>query len=388
VLTCPLDATLWTTTQQPSQVVALPNGGPTGGYAVTTVNGDAWYRAFDGIRSFSIARRDFNTWVQTPLSFEMQRVLPFDQPSLLPWASVTNFDNRFLATCSPYPVAGRGVAHRGLAVIDFNNISSLTTRSQPCYDGLWTGLPILQVVRARLNGVERCFLFALDAANEICLYELGVDEGGWFDSDGTSDVPIQSYIETAALYGRETDPTSMTQTLKKLHAADFWWEQLFGPTSTTPAGKVAFSISYRSDQYPFWVSWKDWNLCAPSCYTPTGCSQPFPVQQQYATYKRLPEPSDATCNPFTGRPMRMGYNYQLKVQWTGHAMLHRINVWATPTPATRNTTCEDGPCQVLAGCLDNPFRYVIESGPGTQGNLEWRWRRIKPTWDVRARLNH
>jgi hypothetical protein len=67
--------------------------------------------------------------------------------------------------------------------------------------------------------------------------------------------------------------------------------------------------------------------------------------------------------------MRMGYNYQLKVQWTGHAMLHHMTTWATPTPATRNTVCLDGPCNVLAGCLDNPFGYVIE--PGAPGLQEW-----------------
>lgn len=374
----PLDATLWTTTQQPTQVVALPNAGVAGGYAVTTVNGDAWYRGVDGVRSFSIARRDFNTWVQTPLSFEMQRILPFDQPGLLNFASVVSFNNRALCTCSPYATEGRGVAHRGLAVIDFNNISSLTVRSQPCWEGLWTGLPILQVITGVVNSVPRCFIFAVDEQNEICLYELGVDEGGWFDWDGEQDVAIASYIETAALFGRESDPMAMKQPLKKLITADFWWEQLFGPASVTPSGKVAFSVSYRSDQYPFWVSWKDWSLCAPACYSPATCSQPVQVQQQYATYKRLPEPGDG-CNTLTGRPMRQGYSFQVKIEWTGHAVLHLMNTWATQFPATRNVVCDAGECNVLSGCLDNPFTYIIEPGPGTDGLLEWDVSSNSPT---------
>lgn len=375
----PLDATLWTTTQQPSQVVALPdNPGPTGGYATARINGDAWYRAPDGLRSFVIARRDFNTWVQTSLSFEMDRILPFDQLNLLPFASMVQFNNRLLCTCSPYQSSGRGVAHRGLVALDFNNISSLTTRSQPAYDGLWNGLPILQIIKGTFNGVIRCFLFALDGSNGICLYELGYDDANFFDFDGTTNIATQSYFESNALYGRVDEPDSRTQILKKLISGDIFLQSLFGPGD----GTISFNVKYRSDQYPFWVDWHSFTLCAKSCYEPVGCSQPLPTQLQYAAFKRLPEPSDAECNPITKKPHRFGYYFQIRFAWAGHAELKRFNSWVTPTPATRNVICDAGPCTVLAGCVDNPFLYQIETGPGTSGLLEWDVLSNQPVIDV------
>lgn len=379
----PLDATLWTTTQQPTQVVALPNGGPTGQYAVTTVNGDAWYRAKDGLRSFVVARRDFNTWVQTPLSFEMQRILPFDDQALLPFASVVDFNNRFLATCSPYKTDGRGIAFRGLTALDFNNISSITTRAQPSYDGLWTGLPILQIVKSTFDGVDRLFAFALDAINDICIYELAYDDAAYFDFDGVSDVGIESSIESGSMWGREADPVNISQSLKRIEAGDLFLEQLLGPNSATPPGKVEFTVKYRSDQYPFWTDWKSFNLCAQSCSVPERCTQPRPVQTQYATFKRLPVPS-SECNSLTGRPFREAYTYQVQIACKGHFTLHRFNFWCIQAPSTRNVVCEDGDCQVITGCSDNPFSYRIETGPGTSGLIEWDVNRDKPTWDVPA----
>jgi hypothetical protein len=345
----PLDATLWTTTQQPSQTVSLPNGGPTAHYGVVTVNGDAWYRSQDGIRSFVVARRDFNTWVQTPLSFEMHKILSFDTKHLLGHASSVNFNNRLLTTCSPYLERGRGVAHRGLIALDFCNISSLTVRSNPSYDGLWTGLNILQILKGKFHGVERCFIFALDADNKITLYELLEDGAEDFDFDGSSDVPIESWISTSAMFGRETDPDRIKLPLKKLLAADLWLEDL--------AGTVDVVMKYRSDQNPFWLDWKEFRLCASMC--PPSCPLFEPAQYQFATYKRIPEPSDL-CNSLTKRLERTGYSFQARLQWTGHAALKQMIAWALPIPETLELVCESQECKLLSGCDEAYFTYSIE----------------------------
>lgn len=389
----PLNAVEWTTTQQPTQVVALPNGGPVGQYAVCTVNGDAWYRSPDGLRSFVVARRDFNTWVQTSLSFELARVLPFDSQAWLPWASAVNFDNRLLCTCAPVKVLGRGMAHRGLVSLDFNNVSSITVRSQPAYDGVWTGLPILQVVKGKFAGVERCFIFALDATDKITLYELGKEGGGWFDNDGSEDVPIASWIESGAMFGRETDSARLTQSLKKLEAGDLFLERLVGPSTTTPPGEVTFNVQFRSDAYPCWQDWKEFTLCAPSCYTPEACVQPVQVRTQYITAARLPMAPDV-CNSRTDRQHRVGYYFQVKFAWTGHAELHGLNLWAALAPATRNVICADGACEVLACCEDSLFTYSIESPlacdlsivqqPTVVTAYEWSTEADAPTFDTDA----
>lgn len=351
----PLDATLWTTTAQPIQVVALPNSGPTGFYAVTTINGDAWYRSPDGIRSFVVARRDFNTWVQTDLSQELLRVLPYDTSSLLDHASCVNFDNRFLCTCSPYDTRGQGIAHRGLVSLDFDNISSITSRSQPAYDGLWTGVHVLQVLKARVHSTERCFMFALDCEGNVCLYEIGRDTDGWFDSDGTNKVATQCWIESRALLGSEEDPRDVK--LKRMQAGDLWLTQLAG----VDTGQIEFTASYISDQQPCWTEWQSFTFCAPACAPPAECVQPVTVQSQYATFLRLPQPAD-DCSRVTGRPYRTGYSFQVKLAWEGHAELRRLLLWATPQVENLNVACNSvNDCAVLQCCTDDLFAYAIES---------------------------
>lgn len=389
----PLDATLWTMAQQPTQIVALPSAGPVGQDAVTNVNGDAWYRAYDGLHSFVIARRDFNTWVQTPLSYEMQRVLPFDTQSQLPQVSVVQFNNRLLCTCSPYRVASRGIAYRGLVALDFNNISSLTTRSQPAYDGLWTGLPILKLVKGTFAGIERLFAFALDLQGDLCLYELATDEGAYFDFDGFGQVPIESWIESGALYGRESDPTTISQPFKRIESGDLFLQNLLGPATGTHPGRISFNIQYRSDQWPCWVDWRTFSLCAQSCQPPqVPCAQPQTVKEQYATFKRLPQPNDV-CNPVTGSMHRMGYLFQVRIQWTGHATLHRFNLWATKMQAVRNVVCGDEACKLLTACCDNLFTYNIEPAvcaivitqqPMRADVLEWDTDSDAATFDTDA----
>ena len=350
--TLPLDATLWTSLQQPSQVNSLPNcPGPISFFGTTQVNADAWYRSTDGLRSFSVARRDFNTWVQTALSFELEAILPYDTQSLLGHSSLVRFDNRLIATCSPYRVSERGVAHRGLVALDFNNISSLTTRSQPAYDGLWTGMPILQLLVGDFAGVERCFAFALDGDGNITLYEILRDNDAWFDYDGSEDVLVESWIESNALFGRDELPERIQGPLKKLITADMFLRKL--------AGEVEVTVQYRPDQYPFWVDWHSFEICAPASDCSVDCLLIQNAQPQYATFQRLPMPAE-NCNPVTKQLFRNGYFFQFKIMWTGHLEVHKVLTWATPMPEIIPNCPGNSECQILSGCGENYFSYSIE----------------------------
>ena len=174
----------WAITNYPLMTVGLPGYGSLSQLGVVRVNGDLWYRSHDGIRSYQVGRRDLGTWVNTPLSVEVEQILNLDSDLLLLKANGILFDNRLLMTCSPL-TTDRGIAHRGVVALDFNGISTLTSRADPAYDGLWTGLRILQFVKGTFNGHERCFAFAVDGCERICLYELLRDGDDWFDNDGT-----------------------------------------------------------------------------------------------------------------------------------------------------------------------------------------------------------
>lgn len=348
----PLDANLWTTTQQPSQVVSLPSRGPASQNSVVQVNADAWYRSSDGIRSFGVARRDYNTWVQTALSFELQAILPKDTQRLLDHASAVEFNNRLVMTCSPYRVPDRGIAHRGLVALDFNNVSSLTTRSQPDYDGLWTGLNVLQIVTGEFDGTDRCFVFALDKLNNIALYELMDDDAAKFDFNGTEDVRTECWISSNALFGRQELPASIRLPQKKLICADSFFDKI--------SGTVDYTFEYRSDGYPNWTPWKSFSFCAKSCITKTDCVDAGEVMDLFATFRRLPEPPDV-CSEITGRNLRTGYFFELKLSWTGQSSINQILVWATQIPETVGNVCVAETCKGLKICSDNFFTYQIES---------------------------
>ena len=366
----PLDASQWTTTQLPTMSVSLPSAGPLSQNGTVPFNADLWFRARDGFRSFSVARRDFNTWVQTPMSVEMDLILNVDSKPLLGFGSGVNFDNRFLHTASPYRVLGRGIAHRGIIALDFNNISNLTTRSNPDYDGLWTGLPVLQILVATINEQDRCFIFALDCSNNICLYEMFHTEHEFqerFDFDGHNDVLIESSIASGALWGRTLTmsqygslvPAGLNQPLKKLAVADTFWEHL--------GSLVNINVKYRSDQFPMWRDWHDFSLCAKNNVCDSGpCPSFQSVLEQYAAFQRIPEPAD-TPNPITGRPYRMGYEFQVRIAWTGYAQLNKFLCWAIPSSEAVPTFTKTGACKLLQGCAENYYTYKIETTcPGTE----------------------
>lgn len=346
----PINREEWALTEYPLMTLGLPGYGTTSQTSVVAVNGDLWYRSLDGIRSYQVGRRDLNTWVHTPLSVEVENVLNMDAPQLLNKCSGILFENRLLMTCSPYSVAGRGTPARGMIALDFNNISTLTSRSQPAYDGLWTGLPVLQIVKGTFAGLERCFIWALDEDQKICLYELLPDFQGYFDWNGEQTVGIESQLESRSMGWRDNG-----NELKKLLCADIYLDKLGGDDT------IQFSTQYKSDEDPVWQDWHDFELCAPlqDCAT-ENCPTFENVFEQYRTFLRLPEPRDI-CSQITKRMTRTGYEFQLRMTITGYWQLNRVHVWALPMRDTIVKVCPTSEtCVLLKGCQPKWFSYSIE----------------------------
>ncbi len=305
----------WKDVRYPIQTVSLMKYGALAQNSTTLVNGDIWYRSTDGIRSFQLSRRDFKSWSDTPQSTEMTRLIDKDDVSLLRYSSSVLFDNRLLVTVSPMMTAS-GCYWRGLAALDFDSISSLTNKTPPCWDGLWTGVNILQAVVGTIGGVERCYLFVLSAQNKIELWELLKD--GIADNDTT---PIQQVIETRSFNMGDGF------NLKKLNYAEIFVDQL--------QGDVEFAVSFRPDQHPCWLDWHEWDECAKirDCTTvdSVGC-QTLPVlQPQYRSRMRTPTAPE-TCLSVAGRPANIGYEFQLRLVITGYCRLRQIRLFAYDQP--------------------------------------------------------
>lgn len=310
------DRDTWANTRTPIRTTVIVGSGAVGQYAVAqTTNSDIFFRAADGVRSFYIARREFtNSWGSTPNSTEMDRVLPFDDPELLQFASAIQFDNRLLFTVQPMPTQ-ENAYHRGLGVLDFNLISSMRGKVPPVYDGVWTGFQPILLFKGKFRKRERAFSWARSAAGLNELWEF--DRISGFDNE---DARVPSFLETRSMFGRE--PTASPLSLKRIESVEVWCDEV--------KGEVDFSLFYKPDQYPCWIEWgraqticSDYQTCAdpeePLC-TVANVKRPT-----FKTRLNFGQPLDEDMD-VDDKPARLGYEHQIRLEWVGHCRIRKVLV--------------------------------------------------------------
>ena len=343
-INAPVDRDVWKNLNYPIQAISLLTSGALGARSAITVNGDVFYRAVDGVRSFIIARRSFNDWGNTPISNEVLNIIDNDQTDLLWASSAVVFDNRLLMTSQPR-YNSEGVVHKSLVVLDFDLITSLRKKFPPAWAGIWTGLDVLQVLKTENAYGDRCFSIARGLDGTIQIWEISKTEK--FDNnlaDGKKE--IQWLVQTRA-YNFE-----LPFGLKRLDSGDIFIDSL--------DGDVSFNVEYRPDQYPGWIEWADWAECA----TTLQCQPACPLanfQPQYRPKMRLPTPSDIPCNSSISTPTRNMYEVQMSLTITGYCRIKSIRVHAydVQEPAVGKCLVFEG-CKTLEGCDVNPFLYTSE----------------------------
>lgn len=333
----PVDRTIWQTITNPILTESLIGYGGEGQASTQVANGDILFRGIDGIRSLILARRDFDTWGNVPISREMDRIVSQDNANLLPFASATQFQNRFLM--SSIPTTGQlGTYHKGLMVMNFDPISSLRGKSASIYDGLWTGLNVFQMVTGIFNGTLRCFAFCYNSFdNEIELWEiLQQSDSNRFDNGNQ---PITWSFETASLFQNVKGKGQFDQI--ELLDGEVWFRDI--------RGVVHFQSWYRSSFSQCWIPWKEFDLCG------NNLDASKPAQERTRIGLGVPDIKD--CDPTTNRPYRIGENFQFRFQITGSCKIMGAQFKAKPTPETRfsvphcETLCiEPGSVQKCESC--------------------------------------
>lgn len=353
----PVDRTTWKNLTYPIQTISLIDYGPQGPRCVAPVNGDSWFRAVNFIQSFIVARREITTWGNTPMSDEIAPIMDADTKDLLFYGSSIFFDNKMFATASPYR-ADNGVAHRGLVIINFDLISGIRQKTPPSWEGLQTGLNMLQVLKGTIEGNERAFSFALNDDGQIELWELLKDsDNGFYDVFQTREglhtnitrTAIQSWIETKS-YDYQ-NPFN----IKNLYAGEIYVDEI--------VDNVQLRIKYRPDQYPSWIDWQTINLCAnvsqcnvqsPGQFT---CSVWKVRQKQYAARILIPRPPES-CNTIAGVPVDVGYEFQFRIEWTGHCRIRRFKTRANLRSQPSEGECSsEMQCKTFEACDEPWFSY-------------------------------
>ncbi len=306
---------LWKESQ--FQRTALLEVGNASHRSVAVVNQDIFFRdPVAGWRSYRQARAQVNEWSQIPLSTNIRKWIDAEthgSSELLDFTSAISFQNRLIATVSPYPNQGR-LYHNGLVSLDFDILSSFGKTSSPAWDGQWTdrtkdpkiGLRVTRLVEGIFRGRQRAFVFYIDPYDrlnkirEILPTPIGGDSAG----------PIRSHLITRSMdFDKPVDE-------KKLYGGDLWLDKVTEETQ--------FTVSYKPDQFPTFSPWHSFNVepvGTPGEVTPGMVPT---IKEGFNPRRSLPKPPDIGDPLNTKRIMRRFYDVQAKIQWTGRARIRKF----------------------------------------------------------------
>lgn len=318
----PLTRADWTSAtfdNMPIQKVALARGGTFAERSVVAVNQDLFYQSTPNgdIRSLSVAVRNFKQWGNIPISSNENRALVFNDRSLLHMSSGVEFDNRLLQTVLPVqtPV---GVGFRGIIPLDFNLISSLEDRLPPAWEGIYSGMNVLQLLEADIGGVDRCFaVIWSDVSQQIEIWEITNDQR--FEN---GEQRVRWRAETPAYTWN--DPTK----LKRLEALELWFDKILGT--------VDVKVFYRPDSWPCFIPYREFKICAArDCREDLDapCVEDGYPKTQFCEGDRtmimLPKPP-TQCIPNNNRPSDIFYQCQFRIEMHGWTRIRGILAHALP----------------------------------------------------------
>lgn len=288
--------------------------GCVGPWAVAQSNNDLLIRAFDGYRTYRQARAEAYKLSQIPLSTNVRKFISADTRGLLRYASVIEFDNRVLGTCTPVPNAGK-FYHNGIVSMDFDVLSTFGGASQPAWDGHWgnwdnnplVGIRVQKLVEGMFAGEQRTFAFVLkeDGTNsfvELMRKPVGHDSGG----------PIRMRLLSRALdFEQATNE-------KSLHGGDYWIDQVTESTTVT--------TSYSPDQSPKLNAFGLPFTLAPLVDTIADGST---IEEEgFSPRNSISKPDNSADTQATQRINRRFYDCSINIDIVGRARLRKFRAQA------------------------------------------------------------
>ena len=340
----PVDRTTWANLTNPILTEGMKANGGLGQDSTININSDVFMRSIDGVRSQILAMRDFETWGNTPISFEIVRALQNDTDSLLAYGSAIFFDNRFFLTVNPTASPGHGVYHPGMVVLNCDELSGVRGKAPSIWEGLYLGMNVLKLVVGTFNDVERAFAFVLNTnTNTIEVHEILAEGNAIYDDVAT---PITLSMESPMLF---KDADQRKRVFKQLWNGDISVDSVMG--------EVTINVQYRPDQYPGWIPWRSWSICVNS----PNPNDPSTANFQPGFFPRMglgrPPTPDTICDSCNNRIGPFGYNFQVRIQITGHCRFlgGRFEAGEQPEPEFGKIIC-DPPCQ--------PPNPATQSTPG------------------------
>lgn len=280
--------------------------GITGHVAHAQVNQDVYFRAVDGLRSVRLTVGDYGSAGATPISREMALRFDRDTEWMLDGCSAAYFDNRLVMTHSPRLLENRRPIHAGVVSLNFDLLSEIGQKSQPAFDGEWSGVAVVQVGTGLVDGERRLFALCREGdANSI--WEMLPDRTARIDvSRGiyAEDAP-RAVAETPVYYG--DDPNR----LMNFDHARLWCKEL--------RGYARVDVKFRMDGATAWTLLDTFRMqSATSTF-----ENPQPTESRGPlTTRRASDAKDATRKTVANR----GPGVQLRFEVCGQVQIERWEI--------------------------------------------------------------
>jgi len=331
---------------------------------MVAINQDLWIRSNDGLRSLRLSVADYNTPGNHALSGEVRHRIDYDTDFLLENVSLAYFDNRLLFTHSPLLYENRGICH-GLISLNFETLNRLGSGGPPAYDGDWDGLKVFDIITTTVNKRDRCFLAGIDSSGNNAMYELMDEARDYVDYSGVyvADDP-QKVIESRRMMGDGPD------SLKEIKKCSLWVSEI--------EGAVAITVYFRPDWYPFWVIWDTYTLQSDLVMGSTSedALEVGAVGRAFASRLSTRTAPDELeiVNDF---PLNVGFGFQVRVEWTGHAQIELGDLHMRPLPESDyadNPVIFDGlPIKPIVGVMVPAGPYEFDTVPSVYQLLSWEF---------------
>lgn len=321
------DRTTWQLTN--IQKVSLIGRGCRSPWSICGINNDVYFRADDGWAFYNNAQVDFyNALSFRKISREVQPWVNYDTPWLRQFESSMFFDNRLIATVSPFTIStssnyGLHRPSRAMIVLDVEQESRANpSASMPSrWNGLWEGPQPTQLISAQINGTQRGFAFSFDADNVNRLYELqsssslltGVDDY----SVQYGSVPIKSYFVTKR-FDFTPNQNASKFVRKQLVGGEVWVSNL--------KEAVTIGCDFRSDSYPCYSTFMEpIKIGSNDCNPVVNNCNPAVSQPRYQQL-RFPTPDIDKCETFNQIPIQEGAEFQVRINISGSCIVDRLRL--------------------------------------------------------------
>jgi len=359
----PVDLVEWQKTTSVLLSVSQIQGGALSQYSTVVANGDLFYRSFSGIQTLILGRRDFQQrWGNKPISREMNRILDADNPILLEFSTAIVFNNRLLMSAAP-TVSDRGIYHRAVVALDFDILSTLQGSPPPVYDGGWTGLQVLQMMKGTFGVIERAFAASFNNGGEIDLFEVMPSGVEFSDTNNGLEYPVVWSLETGAMF-KQTGLVELRSV--RLSDGEIYVDDI--------RGRVDIRIFYRPNSYPCWVFWHGWSVCAQQeeCLPdPFTCLSILNAKPQYRVRMGFGEPTAKNCDPIANTQFRDFYTCQVRILVQGWCRITGLKLRAVriDNPEMAPIICERTDCNVTT--LEEEPEVVVNDAWLTHQNNWW-----------------